>query len=140
MRQAERICQIVDLLFKSFNDDIKGGNVKFSGLQIAKTEAELKDLKIQCMFTGLLFPLFEYMAPIRAENKAVGVDDQGNIVKFVLMRQLKRSRKLCTTVYEACLNLLKYRQIEDKFSSKQKDAKMTKEERLELGWFTKMSF
>ena len=36
------------------------------------------------MFTGLLFPLFEFMAPIRAENKAVGVDDQGNIVKFVL--------------------------------------------------------
>ena len=75
LKQAEKICQIVDVLFKRFYDEIKAGPVKFSGLQIAKNESELKDLKVQCMLVGLLFPLFEFMAPIRAENKAVGVDD-----------------------------------------------------------------
>ena len=65
------------------------------------------------MLAGLLFPLFEYMAPIRAENKAVGEDIQGNIVKYVLMRQFRMSRKMCTCVHETCLNLLKYKKIED---------------------------
>ena len=62
------------MLFDRFSEEVEHEKIKFSGRVIINNKAELKELQVQCMLVGLLYPLFEFMAPIRAENKAIGED------------------------------------------------------------------
>ena len=89
--------------------------------------------------TTLLYPFFEFMAPIRAARQEKGDDPESNVTKTILHRSLKISKNYHKDVYEGCMNLMTYFEIMEEYSGFAGDTELSDEQKLKIGWFLRYS-
>ena len=77
--------------------------------------------------TTLLFPFYEFMAPIRAARAERGDDPESNVTKTILHRSLKISKDYHRDVYETCMNLVTYFEIMKEYSDLDGETEMNDE-------------
>ena len=96
-------------IFKHFKQQLENDQaISFANETILKTEDDLRECQIITFLTGLLFPFYQFMAPIRAAREERGEDAGSNVTMTILSRSLKISKRYHKDVHEACINLIQY--------------------------------